>query len=72
MFKFVYQSSIYFYQFEKWLYAFIVMNKDLLMLCITYYSRLKILRIQSDSVKFVCLLIPDSNIKEYKVLEALF
>ena len=48
------------------------MNKDLLMLCITYYSRLKILRIQSDSVKFVCLLIPDSNIKEYKVLEVPF
>ena len=42
------------------------MDKDLLMLCITYYSGLEILLIQSSQVlgKFVSLLIPDSYNRE--------
>ena len=42
------------------------MDKDLLMLCITYYSGLEILLIQSSQVlgKFVILLIPDSYDRE--------
>ena len=39
----------YFQQFEKWLYGFIVMNQDLLMLYITYYSGLEILLSQSGT-----------------------
>ena len=45
-----------FYQFEKWLYVFIVMKKDLLMLCITYYSELEILLIQSSASQ-ICVFV---------------
>ena len=47
---------MYFYQFEKWLHVFTVMNKDLLMLCITYYSGLEILPIQS-STSLICVFV---------------
>ena len=49
-----------FYQFKKWLYVFIVMNKDLLMLCITYYGRLEILLIQSSTSQICVIADPDS------------
>ena len=55
--------QLYFYQFEKWLYVFTVMNKDLLMLCITYYSGLEILLIQSITRQICVFVDPDSYIK---------
>ena len=39
------------------------MNKDLLMLCITYYKGLEYFWFSQVLAKFVCLLIPDRYIK---------
>ena len=44
--KFVYQGKKY----------FIVMNKDLLLLCIAYYSELEILLIQSSASQ-ICVFV---------------
>ena len=48
----------YFLQFKKWLYTFIVMNQDLLMLYITYYSGLEILLIRSGTSQLCVFVDP--------------
>ena len=56
LFKLFTKVQLYFYQFEKWLYVFVIMNKDLLMLCIAFYSGLEILLIQSSTSQ-ICVFV---------------
>ena len=49
LFKFVYQSAIVFLPVWEMVILFIAINKDLLLLCITYYSGLEILLVRSST-----------------------